>query len=458
MDGVARVQEAARLRDAQDMDAALAVICEAVRCDPNNPQAAFGHAQIAFEAWQPASHLFERARRLLPDVPDLVRNHALSLAAEGEQDAGEALLESFLARYPGWLEGHRTIATLCETAAHGDGWDKSYRVATQTEPTNSAIWLAWFQQLATRKDWSGARAVLEDAKARFGDTRAIDLADIYLICESGQADEDTDTRFAPYLEAHDPGTDLCHIRHLLRRNRPDEAEAVVASALKGNAARIFWPYASLCWRLLGDGRASWLEGDPAFVRCVDLEISGPELARLADTLRALHRLQAPYPEQSVRGGTQTDRNLLLHPDPAIRSIRARFDAALRDYAEALPPPDPDHPLLAYRPDAIRYEGSWSVRLLDKGFHSAHTHTHGWLSSAFYVALPEHPGEAPAGWFSYGGPPSELSLPVAPYGRVEPRPGRLVIFPSTLWHGTEPFEEGERLTIAFDVRLPQAKLA
>ncbi|HEV2043240.1 MAG TPA: putative 2OG-Fe(II) oxygenase [Sphingomicrobium sp.] len=35
--------------------------------------------------------------------------------------------------------------------------------------------------------------------------------------------------------------------------------------------------------------------------------------------------------------------------------------------------------------------------------------------------------------------------------VEPRPGRLVLFPSYLWHGTIPFAAGagDRLTAAFD---------
>jgi hypothetical protein len=35
--------------------------------------------------------------------------------------------------------------------------------------------------------------------------------------------------------------------------------------------------------------------------------------------------------------------------------------------------------------------------------------------------------------------------------VAPQPGRLVLFPSMLWHGTVPFSaRAERLTIAFDV--------
>jgi hypothetical protein len=38
--------------------------------------------------------------------------------------------------------------------------------------------------------------------------------------------------------------------------------------------------------------------------------------------------------------------------------------------------------------------------------------------------------------------------------VEPRPGRLALFPSTMWHATMPFDDGERLVLAFDVRVPR----
>jgi hypothetical protein len=35
--------------------------------------------------------------------------------------------------------------------------------------------------------------------------------------------------------------------------------------------------------------------------------------------------------------------------------------------------------------------------------------------------------------------------------IKPEPGRLVLFPSYMWHGTAPFSgDAERLTIAFDL--------
>jgi hypothetical protein len=101
---------------------------------------------------------------------------------------------------------------------------------------------------------------------------------------------------------------------------------------------------------------------------------------------------------------------------------------------------------------IRFAGSWSVRLSAQGFHSRHTHVRGWISSALYMAMPTD-NAPPAGWIEFGAPPRELRLDVPAYVQVQPKAARLVLFPSTFWHGTIPFDTGERLTIAFDVHVP-----
>jgi hypothetical protein len=81
---------------------------------------------------------------------------------------------------------------------------------------------------------------------------------------------------------------------------------------------------------------------------------------------------------------------------------------------------------------------------------------GRISSALYVALPDraHLGPAPAGWIAFGAPPPELKLDLADTLKIAPKAGRLVLFASTMWHRTIPFDDGERVTIAFDVRRPR----
>jgi Tfp pilus assembly protein PilF len=446
------VATAAALREAQDMAAALDAIGRAAQQNPNDPRAALGLAQISFEAWRPAADLFAKARRLLPGNADALRNHALALAAEGQGAEGQALLVAALAQAPGWLDGHRILAAARITAGDAAHFDRSYADAVQADPGNTAIRMAWFQQHATAKNWARAGAILADARSAFPDHRGFALAELFLASESGAARDDA-ALFDGYADLADPGLDLARVRHHLRGGDPTRAEAIASRHSGGAAARMFWPYLSLCWRMTGDARAAWLDGDPLYSATFDLDFTAAELAALADVLRRLHRMKAPYPEQSVRGGTQTDRQLFFHPDPAIQAARAKIGTAVAAYIAALPPHDGGHPLLSQKRDApLRFEGSWSVRLAGAGHHSSHTHILGWISSAFYVALPD---ASDCGQLALGAPPPELDLPLQPYAHVMPKPGRLTLFPSTLWHSTRPFAAGERLTVAFDVKLPAA---
>ena len=451
-DAAALVDRAAALARDQRMEEALAAVVAAARRTPNDPRAAIGLAQLSFETWRPAAALFEKARRLAPDNLDLARNHALALAAEGDLETATATLEGALAASPFWIDGRRTLAALRTTGAEAGAIDRSYAAACRLPGAPPALWMGWFQQHATLKRWEDARRILEEARSALGDVRTLALAALYLDSESGAA-ADLDSRFAAFAALNDPGMDLCAVRYRLRRNEPDLAAEIALRHVDRPSARAFWPYLSLCWRMTDDPRARWLDGDPLYAAETDLDIGARELALLAEALRGLHRMKAPYPEQSVRGGTQTDRQLFFHPDPLIQGVRAKVAAAAAQHVARLPPVDASHPLLSPRRGAVRFAGSWSVRLAGAGYHAPHTHVLGWLSSAFYVSLPEPMGDPPAGWLSLGAPPPELGLSLEPWRRVEPRPGRLALFPSTLWHSTEPFGSGERLTIAFDIAPP-----
>jgi uncharacterized protein (TIGR02466 family) len=191
------------------------------------------------------------------------------------------------------------------------------------------------------------------------------------------------------------------------------------------------------------------------VSVLDLADKLPPLDRLADVLRSVHTARGEYLDQSVRGGTQTDGPLFSRIEPEIRALRSAVSDAVKSYVVDLPT-DPRHPLLRHRRDRlIRFSGSWSVWLRSEGFHVSHVHPQGWVSSALYVALPTAvDADRKAGWLQLGQPRPELGVEVGPTAYVEPKPGRLVLFPSWMWHGTIPFPAGERLTVAFDVAIPR----
>jgi uncharacterized protein (TIGR02466 family) len=190
---------------------------------------------------------------------------------------------------------------------------------------------------------------------------------------------------------------------------------------------------------------------------IDLTPGLPPVLELASLLRSLHVAKGEYLDQSVRGGTQTDGPLFSRVDPVIRQLRSAVVGAVEKYLRQLPGIDERHPTLRYPRDRrVRFSGSWSVRLGPGGSHENHVHPQGWISSALYITLPEQAqGEADhSGWLALGEPDATVTVGLAPTRMVEPVVGRLVLFPSWMWHGTRPFTKGERLTVAFDIAVPR----
>jgi tetratricopeptide (TPR) repeat protein len=442
----ARLEAGFAARRRHDTEAAHAAIAEAAKLAPDDPQVAVAHAQIAYETWRSAATLFARARALDPANGGLALGQALALNAEGQRAEAEALLDAMLDRHPEWIEGHKALATIRTTAGDAQAFDASLVRACQQRPDDAALHLARFHLLAGARRWDTARTVLAEAVKTFGDTRGLRLARAFLASESDEASRDP-AIFDAVAHIDDPGLDLARVRFHLRTGEPARAAALAEARIMGPAARLFWPYLGLAWRLTEDARAVWLQGpmttfDPGLANLDVLEA----------TLRNLLVLRAPYHEQSVRGGIQSDRHLFFNPDPVIQRVRARALTAVQDYIAALPPPDPTHPLLGPPRDrAIRFEGSWSVLLRGAGFHAPHTHAMGWISSALHITVPEADGQQ--GWLAFGAPPPELGLALEPTHAIKPEAGRLALFPSTTWHGTLPFDRGERLSIAFDVAMP-----
>lgn len=443
-------QRAIALREVQDLGGSLDAILLAAKTAPDDPNVALGLAQISFEAGLNAADLYADAARLQPQRIDLQRSRAVALAAEGRQPEGEALLESILAENPGWIEGHRCLCGMRATAGDED-FARSFHDAVGRDPENFGLRMGWFHVLATARQWDNALAVIADSEAALGERQPSLLGKLFIASECG-AEAENAALFDGVEHVRDVGLDLARVRHFLRGGQTERARDVCLRHAGNPPMRAFWPYLSLAWRLQGDSRADWLDGGMRDVRSFDLGFSPEELTELAQRLRQLHTMREPWHEQSVRGGTQTERPLLLRIDPIISAARRKIEAAVARYIAELPSPDPAHPLLAAPRGEFLFAGSWSVKLRPGGFHAHHTHPMGWISSALYITVPvaAQRGPAPAGHLQFGGAPPELGLALEPYGLVEPRPGRLVLFPSTMWHGTVPFIDGERMTIAFDV--------
>lgn len=173
---------------------------------------------------------------------------------------------------------------------------------------------------------------------------------------------------------------------------------------------------------------------------------------LVPALESRHRHSAHPLDQSLRGGTQTSRGLLADPHPLIQRFVEQLAPPIAAYQADIGR-DATHPMLSRNTAPARPVGCWSVRLRRGGFHVNHIHPEGWISSAYYVSVPAEVSdqEAQSGWIKF----AEPRYPMAggtPLLTIQPQEGRLVLFPSYLWHGTNPILGDEpRLTIAFDCR-------
>ena len=215
-------------------------------------------------------------------------------------------------------------------------------------------------------------------------------------------------------------------------------------------------YQATAARMLGDSLYQELYDYERLVRIYDIEeppgwSSMQELNKtLLDALNARHPFANHPLDQSLRNGSQTARNLAADPDPLVRSILQMFEIPLQDYQQRMGV-DPSHPLSARNHAAAMITEAWSVQLRREGFHVNHVHPQGWISSAYYVSVPEEVKDENlmSGWLKFGEP--RYPIPgVGAEGVIQPRAGRLVLFPSYMWHGTNPIHGPEpRTTIAFD---------
>lgn len=413
-------------------------------------------AQSRFLAGYSAVDQFYQLTTLTPDDLNAYRGLALALAADGEYSLAEQLLVQNLAAHPLWLDGHKLLSSMRFTSGDSSHFSDNYQQACAQQPTNLKLWLDWFRCHAQLKHWSHCERILALAEQHCGGHLQLTLARLFVAAESGDHAKAA-LLFTETTRVQDPVRAMALTRFQLRHGDVKAAEQSALPWLQTTSATVFWPYLCLIWRLLGDRRAKWLDTESMQVKAFDLQLSSNELNLLCAVIRSLHTAKAPFAGQSVRGGTQTDQHILLRHEKPLQQLKHKLKTAVKSYVEQLPAAVAAHPLLGRtRERALqgrcRFSGSWSTLLKTQGFNVSHTHPSGWLSAALHLQIPaaEQLGRAPAGWLQFGAPPAELQLPLDPQLQHQPQAGTLVLFPSTLWHNTVPFESGERLTLAFDI--------
>lgn len=391
------------------------------------------------------------------DSPELALNYARTMFAEGRKKEAEAVVEQALELWPASHPLYSTLARMRFLRGEGENSTSPLEDAWSNRPSDIGLRLVIADSQHRAGMRERARDTLEHAIRLAPDTPALLSAYGIILDELNQPEEGLKAlRRVAELAPQSRSAQRNLLSTLLRANRPDEALAITRMLREADQDE---QYLIACeataLRMMGDAFYPDICDYERFVRVYD--IAPPRgyftaenfNASLADVLRAQHRAVNPLDHQ-IPHGSQTNRNLLHSPDPAIKGFLNAVEGAVRDYISRLKA-EPHHPFLRRTRERFRFQGLWSARVQAGGYLPNHTHDRGWISSAYYVAIlpPERPQDPRHGWLKFG-EPNRPPAKCGPEKWLEPKLGQLVLFPSYMWHGTSAFEGPERLSAAFDI--------
>ncbi len=453
--------KAMALKNLGRIEESVALFELAVAADPDRALTRHNQA-VALRAacrFDEACEAYKASERLGMKGAQFHANWAAAALEAGQVDEAADLYRKALAEDAGNQEALKALTRLQIEYRGGQDAFAHYAESAARRGTVEA-WSEWIQEVASNKRFEEAAAVGAQALERFPGNAAITAITAFGAGMSGDAGSALDKIDAlPPAELASPLMMIARAQLALRAGRPELAAEMAERFVKSDpGSQIGWSLLGVAWRVLGDPREQWLCDYDRLVMVTEVpspdgSLSPADFAReVAAALDPLHQTNAAPGNQSLREGTQTSGQLFDWPIPAIQRFRDAVRMAAENEVAKLPD-DPEHPFLRRKSANLDFSGSWSVRLRgDGGHHVPHFHALGWMSSAYYARLPAADlaaRERQEGWIHFGEPPAMFNLDLGPRRIVEPKEGRLVLFPSYMWHGTIPFGTGDRLTAAFD---------
>ncbi|AFJ01346.1 TPR repeat protein [Methylophaga frappieri] len=151
-------------------------------------------------------------------------------------------------------------------------------------------------------------------------------------------------------------------------------------------------------------------------------------------------------------GVQSAGNLFTRPEASFQQVGKLVAAAIDRYRQTY---QRERCVFVKNfPKKTVVASSWYVKMRRGGHLTSHIHEEGWLSGSLYLALPKQKQQAQEGSIelsTHGDnyPKRHDDFPVK---TITPEVGDIVMFPSSVFHRTIPFESDEsRICIAFDLK-------
>ena len=414
------------------------------------------------EDHQSALACFKQAQQFAPKIAEIDFSLANTYFEINQYSLAEQSYWSAINKKPLYIEAHSTLNEFYWQVGKQNEFGKSYDLVLQQIKNAPELSASYIEQLFSAGADEKAQAILaKTPNVALNDKLMAIQAKVLIIQQdfSGAIDA-----FKHSLALRfEVNVALDYIELLIKQAEYNQALEIIQQVeLVQPYHQLNIAFKSLCWRLLGDERYHWLVDYSRFIQ--PYELPTPKgyqnlaefLTRLESTLLGMHdKVHEPL-KQTLKNGTQTPGRLLHKPVSVIQELKGSLEQVVSQFVASLPD-DNTHPLLKRKSSQTKFSGSWSVKLKPNGFHVNHVHPDGWLSSAFYIKLPDfqsYPQESKyAGAIKFGESGIQLGEREVVERIIQPEAGQLVLFPSYVWHGTYAFNgdrDDFRVTSPFDV--------
>lgn len=410
-----------------------------------------------------SSHTLSGQDASSADEPEALVARAGTLVSERRFGKAAECLDRALARRPDAIEWMRLRGNVLQILARHEEALRDFRAVVANTPSDAQSWQRLAHSLRSLDHTEEAeQAFLKAVELDPGSVDSMaDLGNLYR--DAGRHREAVEWLSRAVEGApSDGGLRAMLGAALLAAGRPGEARPSLERAFRLNPydrTALAYLYVALCQT--GDRElAAALIRPELLVRSFQRPGSAGGAGepddldhRLAEHVRGHPALEFERAGNTTRGGAHTGNLLDDAPGPVLELVEWIEDR-VRFYLDELPA-DGSHPYLAWRPGAWDMD-IWGIVIRPGGFQLSHIHRDGWVSGVYYAAVPgsvqDESGDV-GGCLELGRPPEAFSgSGDFPAMMIRPRPGRLNLFPSYLWHRTLPYEEdGERICIAFDIR-------
>jgi len=154
-------------------------------------------------------------------------------------------------------------------------------------------------------------------------------------------------------------------------------------------------------------------------------------------------------QELIKNGNQTSGNIFASNEPYIKKIKDIIMSRINKYREFYK--DSDSGFIKKWPSDFNIQG-WIIDIKKGGNLKSHMHKSGWLSGSLYLNVPKEKNSSEGNLvFSLDGENLPSDGKIFPSKEININTGDIILFPSSIFHHTLPFDSEEnRITFAFDV--------